>query len=79
MKKKKLKHEIHNLETENFNLQSKLERLNTEFQQKLVVSKPMDHQNVSGSSEPSNTNSDCLKLLEKRIASQCSGVSITFI
>lgn len=75
---------MRSLEEEKLNLQSELERLNSQIQQPLMEnqSKPVDG-NVSGSSgiSASQPNDIRLEILKKRIASQFSddGVSVDSI
>lgn len=75
---------MRSLEEEKLNLQSELERLNSQIQQPLMEnqSKPVDG-NVSGSSgiSASQPNDLRLEILKKRIASQFSddGVSVDSI
>lgn len=75
---------MRSLEEEKLNLQSELERLNSQIQQPLMEnqSKPVDG-NASGSSgiSASQPNDLRLEILKKRIASQFSddGVSVDSI
>lgn len=65
-----MKDKIENLESDNANLQSQLEHLNSKMQQQLQVAP-----SSSGSGPPS-MYVNVLKTLEKRIAAQTIGVSI---